>query len=286
MKKLFGTVAVLSTILMVSCQKELSEQTGGTPTNPGGGNTSLGLLVKAVSKSGSDSTVLSFGYNSAKKLTSMNTTGVSSGSAIDVSERFVRNSAGIITQTITKSPTFAQYGIDSLITDVHYNTTTGRYTSRVTLLNLVVFSILDSVALTYDASGKVIMEKDYVDDGTGGGYEEQSKTEFTYSGNNLLSAKSSSYDVTTSTYTVDNTNTFTYDSKVSPLILGNEAFAIDYSNFYSANNVVKMVVDVPADPTQNQTTNSTYTYNSANKPVTGTGVVTGGQTVNATYTYN
>jgi len=271
---------------MVSCQKELSEQTGGTPSNPGGGNTSTGLLAKTVSKSGSDSTVLTFGYNSAKKLTSLNTTGISAGSAIDLTERFVRNSAGIITQTIMKSPTFAQYGIDSLVTNVHYNTSTARYTSRVTLIDLGIFSVLDSVALSYDASGKVIMEKDYVDDGSGGGYQEQSKTEYTYSGNNLLSVKSSSYDVTTSTYDVDYTNTYTYDSKVSPLILGNDAFAIDYTDFFSANNITKIVVDVPSDPTQNQTTTSTFTYNSSNKPATSTAVITGGQTFTSTYIYN
>jgi hypothetical protein len=287
MKKLLFYTLGLSSLVMVSCQKEISMETGGNPGNGGGnGGNPLGLLVKLVAKSGGDSTVLNFGYNSDKKLTSLVTSGVASGTAIDLRERFVRNSQGIVTQTITKTADLAQFGLDSLITNVTYNTSTSRYVSRVTVIDVMGIVIRDSVALGYDASGKVNVEEDFMDYGTAGGYVRSSKNEYTYSGNNITVVKSSAYDDASSSYTEQFTDNFTYDTKTSPLILGNEAFAVGYANWFSSNNIIKSVIVDPTDPTANETVDVTIVYNSSNKPVTSTEVVQGGGTTINTFTYN
>jgi hypothetical protein len=282
MKKLLLAFSSLAAIVLVSCSKEKSNENGGS-----GGGSSNQLLSKVVTKTGSDSTVQSFGYNSSGKLTSLNTTGISGGSALAIQEKFVRNSSGIVTQVITRDPDLAQYGIDSLITNVRYNTTNGRYTNRVTELNLLggALVIRDSSTLTYDGSGKVIMETDYIDDGSGSGYEPSSKTEYTYTGTNMMTIKSSSYDTNSGSFSEDYTTTQTYDAKVSPLVLGNEAFAIAYPEFYSSNNVINSVLVNPTDPSQNATTATTLTYNSANKPLSGVTNVQGGQSGTVTYFY-
>ncbi|HYV54082.1 MAG TPA: hypothetical protein VE933_05845 [Chitinophagaceae bacterium] len=65
------------------------------------------------------------------------------------------------------------------------------------------------------------------------------------------------------------------------MILGNEAFIIDYQGlggYYSSNNFTKQTATYPSDPTETYT--STYTYNSSNLPATST---THSQPDNATY---
>jgi hypothetical protein len=282
MKKLITAIPVLTLIFMVSCKKETSLQTGGAPGSGGGGNQPSGLLSKLVSKSGSDSTVLVFGYDASKRLISLNTSGSDSSGNFQDSRRFVRNAQGIITQIIDKNPDLAQFGLDSVVTRLDYN---GRYTNRVIEINTLFVAIKDSTALSYDANGNIILEHEYTDYMMGGGYEETAKTEYTYSGNNISLIKVSSFDSTTASYLPVYNATYNYDAKTSPLILKNEGTAIGYSDFFSSNNVTQAAFEVPSDPSSNFTLNTTYTYNSDNKPITGTGVVQGGGTSTSSYFY-
>jgi len=264
----------ISVVFLTSCQKEIN---GDFNT----GNNNSGLLAKIGSKAGTDTTTTTFGYNSSQKLVSISTDGTSSGQSVNSSQRFVRNSQGIVTSIVSKSPSLAQYGLDSVVTVLHMDGA-GKYSSRVTTIDLIILIIKDSVALTYSGNN-VASEVEFLDDGTG--YQEFGKTEYTYAGNNISSAKVSSTDdngVYQGDYSVLN---YTYDNKVSPLVMGNEAIAIGYSNFFSANNVAKVVLDVPSDPSQNATATNTYTYNAANKPVTGISVDSGGDSSKDTYTY-
>lgn len=282
MKRFFIPFVFLFSMIIISCQKEIGF---GSVNNGGSGSNDGRLLVKLIAKSGSDSTISTLGYNSNNKLISMNSKGVAGGMAFDLRQTFIRNSQGIITHTITKSPEFSQLGVDSVITVVQYNTASGRYTGRVTKYDFLGVEIKDSLGFTYDANGKITMEEDFTDPGLGS-YARSSKNEYTYSGNNLASIKVSTYDANTAAYVVQYIQTLNYDNKTSPLILDNEAFAIASPNWYSSNNAIKSVSVVPGNPSLNETQDVTYTYNSFNKPASAITVVQGGPTANLSFIYN
>src|SRR4051812_28449277 len=104
MKIFVGTAFALSIVLLVSCQKELNIQVDPSTTNPGGGSGGggstgqTGLLAKIVTKANpNDSVVLYFTYTSTGKLNSVRQEDPPSASFADYEERYVRNSAGMIT---------------------------------------------------------------------------------------------------------------------------------------------------------------------------------------------
>jgi hypothetical protein len=281
MKNLLTAVLGILCLSLFSCQKEVNPDgfNGGGNNN----NNSTGLLSKMVVKSGSDSTVASFTYNSSNKLIAVFQSGSDAGTVIDTRESFIRNSQGIITQIITKNAELLASGIDSVISKVSYGG--GRYTNRVSYIDFFgVFLFKDSAVFTYDGGGNIVTVEDLLD--VGAGYEPYIKTEYTYSGKNIATVKTYSYDDTSSKYVEEYVETRTYDTKVSPLILGNEAFALNYNSWYSANNAIKSVTVSSTDPTLNGTQDVTYTYNSSNKPISGATVIQGGTTASITFTYN
>ena len=266
---------ILVTSILFSCQKEVDfANTGG-----GNGGTPDIFLQKLVSKSGSDSSTLEFGYNSSKKLITLNTIDVTNGTTSLNQERVERNSQGIIQKLIIKDDQYQQLGLDSVVTVMEYSS--GRYVSKVTTIDLGIALFRDSVVLIYDAEGKVATERIY-DDLATGNYEENSKIDYTYSGNNIATIKQYSYDG--STYSLVVTYSYDeYDNKVSPMNIGFDAFVFDSPAMYSFNNPTKSSI---ADSGSSETFTTTYTYNSANKPLTGTSTIQpGNSTATATYYY-
>jgi len=260
-------------LILSSCQKEVDSvnANGGTPPEV--------VLQKLVSRSGADSSILEFGYNSSGKLMTLNTTDVTSGTTSLTRERVERNSQGIIQKLIIKDDVYQQAGLDSVVTTMEY--TGGRYVSKITIIDLGVVVFRDSVALYYDTGGKVMTEKIYDDLGTGS-YEEDAKIDYTYTGNNIATIKQYSYDGSAyslvATYSYDE-----YDNKLSPLNIGFDAFVFDAPAMFSANNPTKSST---ADLGSSQSFTTTYTYNAANKPLTATSTIQpGGSTATATYYY-
>jgi hypothetical protein len=204
---------------------------------------------------------------------------VVSGSTSVTQERTERNSQGIIQRLIIKAEQYQQAGLDSIVTVIEYSS--GRYTSKVTTIDLGIVIFRDSVALIYDAQGKVITEKIY-DDLATGTYEENSKIDYTYSGDNIATIRQYSYDG--STYSLVVTYSYDeYDNKISPMNIGFEAFVFDSPAMYSSNNPTKSSI---SDGISSQTFTTSYTYNSVNKPLTGTSVIQpGNSTATATYYY-
>jgi hypothetical protein len=266
-------IAVAS-VTLFSCQKEVDSVNNG-----GNGGATDVLLQKIVSKSGSDSSMLEFGYNSSGKLMTLNTTDVTSGTTSFTRERVERNSQGIIQKLIIKDDVYQQAGLDSVVTTIEYSG--GRYISKVTVIDLGIVVFRDSVALYYDAGGKVTTERIYDDLGTGS-YEENAKIDYTYSGNNMATIKQYSYDG--SAYSLVVTYSYDeYDNKVSPMNISFDAFVFDSPAMFSSNNPTKSSI---ADSGSSQTFATTYTYNSANKPLTATSTIQpGGSTATATYYY-
>jgi hypothetical protein len=262
--KISITLSILTSIFLFSCQKEgdFSRVNG---SGSGGSVTGTGTrLIKMVAKNGTDSSVNIYTYNSSGKLIGIATTGNDGGTPVDTRETFVRNTQGILQKEIIKDADLIQNGVDSFVINVRYDATSARYTGWTLIIDVGGTVLRDSAVLLYNATGKVITESGYSDNGSGT-YKPTSKFDFTYSGNNLASKKGSSYN--SGTYLEDFTITDEYDTKTSPLILGNEAFVIDPNSiapYYSPNNILKETVTYPTDPTEILTIS--YTYNSSNKP--------------------
>jgi len=274
MRKCSILLLAAATLGLFSCQKEVDFAN----SNGGNGPTDV-VLQKLVSKSGSDSSTLEFGYNSSGKLMTLNTIDVTSGTTSITRERVDRNPQGIIERLIIKDDQYQQAGLDSVVTVMEYNS--GRYISKVTTIDLGIVVFRDSVLLIYDAQGEVITEKIY-DDLATGSYEENAKIDYTYSGNNIATIKQYSYDG--STYSLVFTSTYDeYDNKVSPMNIGIEAFLFDSPAMYSSNNPTKSSI---ADSGSSQAFTTSYTYNSVNKPLTATSTIQpGNSTATGTYYY-
>jgi len=172
-------------------------------------------------------------------------------------------------------------GIDSIVTVVGYDLGNNRYKNGVSVFVLSGLSIRDSIAFQYNGTGRLASETDYSD--VGFGMDPSTKTEYSYSGNNLAGEKLYSYDANSSSFQLDDTYTYEYDSKINPLQFATEGAILNMNPFYSANNITKTTL-VDSDPAINYVSIETYTYNSSNRPATSTSV-TGSDTSTTTYYY-
>jgi len=273
----FAAILLFGGVFLFSCQKEVHFAN----TANGNGINSGSLLTKIVSRSGSDSSTLLFGYNSSNMLVTLDAITVSSGTTSIQQERVERNAQGMIERLIIKDDQYQQAGLDSVITTIGY--TSGRYVSKVTTIDLSLAVVRDSVSLVYDGNGKVVTERTF-DDVAAGVYSETSKTDYTYAGNNIATINYYSYDASNSSYSLLQSYTYdAYDDKVSPMSLGNEAFVFDSPAMFSANNPTQSAVVLSSS---SQTYVTSYTYNSANRPLTATSTIQPGNSVTtATYYY-
>ena len=252
---------LLLTLFLAACQKEIDWGIGGTAANQ--------LLVKVVAKTGtSDSTVTTYIYNSQRKLIREATVTTTGGNSVLTEFLINRNTAGVITSSVLKSPDLAATGIDSLLT--RYNFSNNRYTSGVFTLDVMGLSFTDSALYTYDANERIISDQHLL---------KSSlfplpipipilKNVYTYSadGKNLMKQEQSAPSTPGGPLSPVSNQTYTYDTKVNPLILLNEAIILNRSDWYNANNVLTNQFVSTANPTQNFTLDNTYRYNAANKP--------------------
>src|SRR5258705_997624 len=121
MKLFFATLSILTILFLFSCQKEVDFSNGNGGNGGGGGGTSGTRLVKTVTKSGSDSAVSEYGYNSSDKIISFKVSGAVSGQSFDTRITYIRNSSGIIQKQILKDIDLIANGIDSIVTIVNYD---------------------------------------------------------------------------------------------------------------------------------------------------------------------
>jgi len=261
-----------SVIFLTACQKEPSfEDPNSIPGGGTGGGSSRGLLIRNVEVSGTDSNVSVYSYNGANRLIGFE----ASGAGIDINYTIKRNTAGIIIQTVIKSPQLVAQGIDSLATNIYYNGSASRYTHSIYSLTLSGFTISDSTVFTYDASGNISTAIAYTQIPIIG-YKPTSKQEYLYGGGNLTSQKLYDYDDLTQTWVLDETLTVTYDAKVNPLQLGVEAIIIGSPTLFGPNNSLTQNYTDATDPANNNSRSNSFTYNIANKPSGGTSVVNPG----------
>jgi hypothetical protein len=277
---LFAALAVI----LVSCQKEVDFAPGGG-SGGGGGSTSGNRLVKAVSKTASDSVITIYAYNSAGKIINVKSTGMDGGQDAGNEYRYYRNASGIITRTVQINPNLVVAGIDSVITRVNY--VGSRYTSDVSSLSLFGFTVNDSTVHIYDASGKVIRDEEYQEFVGVSPYELTLKTVYTYdAAGNVKQMDFYSHDAVTGSDDLVATMKYTFDSKSAAVNYGQDAIGIGQVDLVSVNNPIKAEFIDATDPANNFTFNFTFNYNSNNKPTTGTQTQTpGGSTKNLSFFY-
>ncbi len=277
MKSPIITLFAFVTIILVSCKKEKSAEMGS-----GGSGAASNLLTRRVAKEGSDSSVVIYGYNAQQKLISIKTNDVSQ-SGIDESEiKLPRNAQGIIQKIVLKSQDLVQsFGVDSIFYAVNYDASKSRYSSMVFTITSPIDptdSFKDSTAFTYNTAGKLIQQESFLDDGSGGGFMELTKTEYTYDGsNNVSMATTYEFDETSGIYELIYTLGYEYDNKTNPLSLGNEAFLLSDISLASTRNVTKLIYD-DTDPARDDAVTYAYVYNATNKPITGTQTLQSGGT--------
>lgn len=252
---------LLMGMFIASCQKEIDWGTGSAATNQ--------LLVKVVAKSGAnDSTLTTYTYNAQRKLIREFVVALTGGTAVQTELIITRNSAGMITQSVLKSPDLAATGIDSILT--RYYLSNNRYASGVFTLNLMGLSFTDSAVYSYDANERIISDQHLL---------KSSlfplpipipilKNVYTYSadGKNLMKQEQSAPSTPGGPLAPVSSQTYTFDTKTNPLILLNEAIILTRPDWFNANNVLTNQFASVADPTQNFTLDNTYRYNAANKP--------------------
>lgn len=284
-----STLLILSIILLslVSCQKEIDWATG---SGTGGGSTSTSgdLLVKTEAKNGSETVTTVYTYNANKKLINEKITGTSQGMNVGNEVKYYRNAAGILTRYTQINPNLVAAGIDSVVNYVNYNTTTSRYTSYVNDLTLAGFTVRDSVAIIYNAAGKVIQTEQYQKVPLlGPDYDISVRIKYTYDATgNIIQQDFFSVDPVTLTEGAVSIIKYTYDAKVAAIKFDNEAFVIGKGENVSAGNVTKAdFIDV-GTPANGFVLTNVFNYNSTNRPSTCVSTKEPGAVVNnVTYTY-
>ena len=267
MRKSFAGLAVIA-LCLHACKKERSFDPDAGST--GGGTT--GLLTKAVTQLGDDDSLSVFyGYDNQKRLISYRYNGVVDGDNFTGESKLIRNTQGIVQKVVVTSNDLSGLGIDSMVYAINYNTGSSRYTSSVLTFNDAGFIVKDSTAYSYNASGKLSQSEEFLDDGVSGGYFKLSKAEFSYdAAGNVTRVKNYGYNESTSLYEIYDEDLYEYDTKVNPLILGNEAFLLGDPLLASPNNVTKDIYTDFLDASYNDVITNAYTYNSSNKPLTAT----------------
>jgi hypothetical protein len=290
MKNPIITLFAFVTIILVSCKKEKSAE----PGSGGGSGSAANLLMRQVTKVGNDSSVVVYTYDNSKRLISAKSTGVSGTNSYQTERKLIRNSQGIIQKYVDIDAEYYNplIGADSIFYKVNYNAGSSRYTSKVLTITFGTNLFRDSIAYTYNTSGKIIKQEEFLDDGIGGGYMEYIKEEYTYDGaGNISVAQTSEFDDVSGTYNASYQLRYEYDNKANPLNLGNDAFIYgDPVNgdpsLASKNNATK-VTYVDNDPSVgDEIYTFAYTYNAADKPISATQTLqSGGTPATVSYYY-
>jgi hypothetical protein len=250
-------------VFLVACQKEISlENSNSGPNNPT--NPDAGLLTRLVNVFGNDSTVATIAYDASNRLILHNYT--APDPADDTYLRVVRSSNGTITRYTRIDDEVLSLGLDSLVTNLFYNSALARYTHSISTFADGSEVYFDSTAFTYDGSGNMTAKTSYLRVGPSP-YIEYQESEYTYAGGNATSEKYYTVDPQTGVMEQRLTYNYSYDDKVNPLKLGTESMILmDDASYFGNNNASSVDILPAATPGDSQVITVAYTYNAANKP--------------------
>ena len=155
---------------------------------------------------------------------------------------------------------------------------------RITILVLLAMQMIYSQ--TKNKTADALFDKMYYIEAAKS-YELSIKTMYTYdAAGNIKQFDLYSHDVTTSTDDLISTVVYTFDNKTAAISYGADAIGVGQPDLIAVNNILKAQITDVSDPANNQTIDFTYTYNSNNRPVTGTSTLTpGGSVKNISFYY-
>lgn len=272
------TIMILNFLVILflySCKKNASNDSVPQPI------VQSNLLTKIVSKSGNDSVITEYSYDTGKRLVFEKVTKVTSGAIERSSLKIVRDNSGIVTQTTEIADYLIASGVDSIV--ILFANVAGKYTSSVFKIRQGGITVWDSTSYLYDAAGRIIRDQHF-QKVSGVPFTQIYKNEYVYSSaGNLDSIKQS--DFSGGVYTLSYSLAFNHDSKLNPLQLQNDAIILYHFWLLGANNATKTQA-FHSNPSYNNSITIVYTYRSDNRPLTSvTTKMPSGNISNETYFY-
>ncbi len=266
---------LLLVLFFFSCTKNESDESPNPPVQSN-------LLVKIVSKSGSDSAVTEYSYDAGKRLILEKETKVTSGATERRTLKIFRDGNGLVRQTTEIADYLIASGTDSVVTV--FANAGGRYTFSVANITQGGTTVRDSVYYLYDGAGRIIRDLHFQKVG-GVPFTQQFKQEYFYSSaGNIDSVTQSSFSG--GVYTLSTRITYTYDSKLNALQLPTDATILYRFELHGVNNATKTQADFISIPAYNSSITVVYTYRTDNRPSTSVSTkLPSGVVSNETYYY-
>ncbi|MFC0772439.1 hypothetical protein [Terrimonas alba] len=293
--------AFLAAILLASCQKEVSFQSGSSGNNGGNGNgNTSGLLVKAVAVTGAETQTTIYTYDSQKRLETMSIKGTTGGIPVDSYHKYIRDGAGRIVKVLQKVADMPGATTDTSVTIYHYpNETTMNYDYRIFVITMNMgggfsMSTIDSAVYTYNADKMMSFHSYMSSSMLPGEIMSENKTDFSYDGSGNVTGMKTYSDIAdpggTMDLIADYTYTYANTSVNNTYMTANSAqnFALNSLPTITTNIITKMeMVSNATTPPMNVVITSSYVNGAGNKPVSATAVsaTTGQPTQTTNYTF-
>ena len=226
------------------------------------------LLIKMVAITGNETLESNFTYDSRNHLLSEYQTGIENGVAVDNYKKYYRDTTGKIIKTAAKTKQNADTVYTAVVYDDYYT-----HTFLHTLSNFKIQgnTVRDSVVYVYDGNGNVGIQKIFrlKDTGLYGLYEQHG---YSYSGGNLVVVKDFVDSSNTSILIVAGIRHFTYDTRINPLKLNNEAVLTGKPESASANNLIAIELENKLSAADNFKVENKLFYSNSRRPAYGTSI--------------
>ncbi len=282
MRKRFLFISLVVLILS-SCQKSIvwDDLVLTPPTTPiivpGVGGTTGSLLTKIVSLTTTDTVTQSFSYDSSKKLTKVTSVGISNRDKKDDTYFFTRDASSKITNIVEIVYSASSLNVnkyDTTYATIHYPFGSIKFDYSINTLTSGGLTYRDSTYYTYNAE-KVVSVKSYTFNIVSNSYQFSSTKDYTYDVNsNVVTIKVSTSSSNPLNNDIAGDYKFEYDSKKSPLILGNEALITLGETYCGANNLSKLTLNITSPQAATVILVLSYNYNSNSYPTFASGKAT------------
>ena len=258
-KSKFFFQALFLIIVLISCSKEKSLETGGAGGNNGGNPGQ----ISRIEVTGLQNSVADFSYDSKNKLVRYNVDAKSIAGALVTTFTCTRDASERISRSIED---YSGSTSQQFITDFYYASPTDtkvKYGMRS--FELAGLVIEDSILFTY-ANNKVTKTYHYYSFDSGKTYLDFTYTTYAYDGRGNI-IETAIYQDAGSGFEIVQKVKSEFDTKVNPGSFTDDAL-IESSvvQYYGPNNPLKQTTEIPLDPSSNFTLAATYEYRTDGKP--------------------
>ncbi len=221
------------------------------------------VLTRIVAITGNETLETNFKYDSSKNLQSEQLEGTENGIPVNTYKKYYRDTLGKIVKVVAKE----KQQSDSIFTAVIYD---DFYTNTLlyTLSNFKVqgTTVRDSVVFVYDGNGHIGIQKSYRQN-PNSSYRLYQQQEYAYSGNNLVKARQFVDSSYTAILVLVAEYHYTYDTRINPLQLLNEAVLTGSPERASLGNLIAIDLESKMFPADNYKVESKLLYSNTRKPL-------------------